>query len=143
MRVLHLEDNPDDALLVQRAMQRSGLALEVIHAPSLTEYVSAVEAGGFDLIVADHGLPGFSGRAALDLARAKCPRVPFLIVSRADESEVMASLNAGATDFLTKPFRDQDMLDAVATATERDRKRRSDERLVSDIRVLFLASGRS
>lgn len=102
MRVLHLEDNPDDALLVQRAMQRSGLALEVIHAPSLTEYVSAVEAGGFDLIVADHGLPGFSGRAALDLARAKCPRVPFLIVSRADESEVMASLNAGATDFVHK-----------------------------------------
>jgi FixJ family two-component response regulator len=47
------------------------------------------------------------------------------------------AMKAGALDFLTKPFRDQDMLDAVTTALDRDRKRRESERTVSDLRVHF------
>jgi FixJ family two-component response regulator len=47
------------------------------------------------------------------------------------------AMKAGAVDFLTKPFRDQDMLDAVSTAIERDRKRREDERVLADLRALF------
>jgi FixJ family two-component response regulator len=46
-------------------------------------------------------------------------------------------LLAGAVDFLTKPFRDQDMLDAVATTIERNRKRRAGEELLSDMQALF------
>jgi FixJ family two-component response regulator len=45
------------------------------------------------------------------------------------------AMKAGAVDFLTKPFRDQDMLDAVAAALERDRNRRKDERQMSDLRA--------
>jgi FixJ family two-component response regulator len=44
------------------------------------------------------------------------------------------AMKAGAVDFLTKPFRDQDMLDAVAMAIERDRKRRKDEKAVADLK---------
>jgi FixJ family two-component response regulator len=47
------------------------------------------------------------------------------------------AMKAGALDFLTKPFRDQDMLDAVAVALERDRKRRESERTVSELRTRF------
>jgi FixJ family two-component response regulator len=46
-------------------------------------------------------------------------------------------MKGGAVDFLAKPFRDQDMLDAVATAIERDRKRRASEKVLSDLRALF------
>ena len=46
-------------------------------------------------------------------------------------------MKAGAVDFLTKPFRDQDMLDAVTRALERDRKRRDDEKAVLQLRLLF------
>jgi FixJ family two-component response regulator len=46
-------------------------------------------------------------------------------------------MKGGAVDFLTKPFRDQDMLDAVATAIERDRKRRKDEKVLSQLRSLL------
>jgi FixJ family two-component response regulator len=46
-------------------------------------------------------------------------------------------MKAGSVDFLSKPFRDQDMLDAVAMAIERDRKRRESEKAVSDLRALF------
>ena len=46
-------------------------------------------------------------------------------------------MKAGAIDFLTKPFRHQEMLDAVAMAIERDRKRRKDEKIVSNAQALF------
>jgi FixJ family two-component response regulator len=47
------------------------------------------------------------------------------------------AMKAGAVDFLTKPFRDQDMLDAVATALDRDRKRREDESAIADLQRRF------
>jgi FixJ family two-component response regulator len=49
---------------------------------------------------------------------------------------VMA-MKAGAVDFLSKPFRKQEMLDAVTVAIERNRKRRKDEKIVSDAQALF------
>jgi FixJ family two-component response regulator len=47
------------------------------------------------------------------------------------------AMKGGAVDFLTKPFRDQDMLDAVVTAIERDRKRREVEKIVANLQALF------
>jgi FixJ family two-component response regulator len=47
------------------------------------------------------------------------------------------AMKGGAVDFLTKPFRDQDMLDAVVMAIERDRKRREVEKVVMDLQALF------
>jgi len=49
------------------------------------------------------------------------------------------AMKAGAVDFLTKPFRDQDMLDAVAMAIERDRERREEEKRLSNLRAHFEA----
>jgi FixJ family two-component response regulator len=46
-------------------------------------------------------------------------------------------MKGGAIDFLTKPFRDQDMLDAVVKAIEHDRERREADRIVTDVRTLF------
>jgi FixJ family two-component response regulator len=46
-------------------------------------------------------------------------------------------MKAGAIDFLTKPFRDQDMLDAVTTAIERDRRSRNDAKALSGLQALF------
>jgi FixJ family two-component response regulator len=47
------------------------------------------------------------------------------------------AMKGGAVDFLTKPFRDQDMLDAVAKAIERDRSRREAEKIVTNVQALF------
>jgi FixJ family two-component response regulator len=47
------------------------------------------------------------------------------------------AMKAGAADFLTKPFRQQEMLDAVTAAIERDRKRRQDQKIVSNAQALF------
>jgi len=47
------------------------------------------------------------------------------------------AMKSGAVDFLTKPFRDQDMLDAVLAAIERDRKRREAEKITANLQALF------
>jgi DNA-binding CsgD family transcriptional regulator len=53
------------------------------------------------------------------------------------DQRAVRAMKAGAIDFLTKPFRHQEMLDAVSTAIERDRKRRQDEKIISNARALF------
>jgi FixJ family two-component response regulator len=65
-------------------------------------------------------------------------RIPIIFITgHGDIPMSVKAMKAGAIDFLTKPFRDQDMLDAVKVALERDRKRRSDEKTASDLRVLY------
>jgi signal transduction histidine kinase len=123
VRILYLKDDPGHALLVEQAIEQCGLPIESVQAPSASEYLAAVESGGLDLIVVDQGLPGFSDHAALELARAKCPHVPFLILPRADRSEIMGRLNAGATDSVPRDNRSQlgPLIRHISTAIARDR----------------------
>jgi signal transduction histidine kinase/CheY-like chemotaxis protein len=103
LRVLHFEDSSVDALLVRRAMERGGFQLDWQLVNEAKGYKAALEQGGLDLILADNGLPGFSGEAALELARQLCPSVPFIFVSgAASETLVKNSLAAGAADFVLK-----------------------------------------
>jgi FixJ family two-component response regulator len=89
-------------------------------------------------LVLDIRLPGVSG---LDfqakLAEADI-RIPIIFMTgHGDIPMSVRAMKAGAVDFLTKPFRDQDILDAVIRAIERDKNRRDSEKGVSELRVLF------
>ena len=89
-------------------------------------------------LVLDVRLPGVSGldfQAELGKANIHIPVI--FMTGHGDIPMSVKAMKAGAVDFLTKPFRDQDMLDAVAAALERDRKRRQDEHRVADLRVHF------
>jgi FixJ family two-component response regulator len=59
------------------------------------------------------------------------------ITGHGDIPMTVRAMKAGAVDFLGKPFRDQDLLDAVTTAIQRDQKRRDQENTVADLRVHF------
>ncbi len=89
-------------------------------------------------LVLDVRLPGVSG---LDFQRelAKSDvRIPVIFITgHGDIPMTVKAMKAGAVDFLTKPFRDQDMLDAVTTALERDRQRRANEAAAAELRQLF------
>jgi signal transduction histidine kinase/CheY-like chemotaxis protein len=103
LRVLHLEDSANDAVLAQRALERGGFAVEAILATNPAEFQAALEHGGLDLILVDNGVPGFSGKTALRLARQHHPEVPFVILSgTADAQDLRESLQAGANDFVVK-----------------------------------------
>ena len=89
-------------------------------------------------LVLDIRLPGGSGLEFQDvLARAGIPIPIVFLTGYGDIPMSVKAMKAGAVDFLTKPFRDQDMLDAVQRALERDRKRRRDEKSLSDLRQRF------
>ena len=91
-------------------------------------------------LVLDVRLPGLSGLDfQAELAKANM-RIPIIFMTgHGDIPMSVQAMKAGAVDFLTKPFRDQDMLDAVAAALERDRNRRKDEQQLSDLRARFEA----
>jgi FixJ family two-component response regulator len=91
-------------------------------------------------LVLDVRLPGVSGLDfQAELAKASIHIPIIFMTGHGDIPMSVKAMKAGAVDFLTKPFRDQDMLDAVAMAIERDRERREQEKRVSDLRSRFEA----
>jgi FixJ family two-component response regulator len=89
-------------------------------------------------LVLDIRLPGMSGLDfQAQLARANIDIPVIFITGYADIPMAVRAMKAGAVDFLTKPFREQDMLDAVTTAIARDRMRRESERVASEMRARF------
>lgn len=89
-------------------------------------------------MVLDVRLPGVSGLDfQTELARAN-NQIPIIFMTgHGDIPMTVRAMKAGAMEFLTKPFRDQDMLDAVQLGLERDRQRRDAEGSVADIKASF------
>ena len=103
LHILHLEDSDADALLVQYAIHASGLDAEIVLAKKSSDYLEAIERGGFDVILADNGVADLTGLTALQKAREHCPSVPVICVCGcADEATALASRKAGAWGFVSK-----------------------------------------
>ena len=89
-------------------------------------------------LVLDIRLPGVSGLEFQDVLAKAGIRIPIVFITgHGDIPMSVRAMKAGAVDFLTKPFRDQDMLDAVTHALDLDRKRREGEVAVSGLRARF------
>jgi len=86
-------------------------------------------------LVLDIRLPGVSGLDfQVELAAANIHIPIIFITGHGDIPMTVRAMKAGAVEFLTKPFRDQDLLDAVQTALERDRTRRAQDKTVHELR---------
>jgi RNA polymerase sigma factor (sigma-70 family) len=89
-------------------------------------------------LVLDVRLPGLSG---LDFQRKLAARnvcIPIIFITgHGDIPMSVRAMKAGAVEFLTKPFRDQDLLDAINIGLERDRARREQEKLLAELRQRF------
>jgi FixJ family two-component response regulator len=89
-------------------------------------------------LVLDIRLPGMSGLDFQTLLEKAANHIPIVFITgHGDIPMSVKAMKAGAADFLTKPFRQQEMLDAVTAAIERDRKRRQGEKIVLNARALF------
>jgi FixJ family two-component response regulator len=130
----------DDDASMRRALanlfQSVGLGVEVFGSASEMLQSKLPDVAG--CLVLDIRLPGLSGLDfQIELARANI-HIPIIFVTgHGDIPMTVRAMKGGAVDFLTKPFRDQDMLDAVAKAIERDRSRREAEKIVTNIQALF------
>ncbi len=102
MRVLLVEDNADDAALLQRHLQKSGLAPDVQRVETADKMLAAL-AEHWDCILADYNLPQFSAPEALKLLQSTGQDIPFIMMSGAvDEATAVAAMRAGAHDYVSK-----------------------------------------
>jgi FixJ family two-component response regulator len=129
----------DDALVcraLSNLFQSVGLRVEVFG--SASEMLQSKLPDVARCLVLDVRLPGLSGLDfQTELAKANINIPIVFMTGHGDIPMTVRAMKGGAVDFLTKPFRDQDMLDAVVRAIERDRERREADRIVTDLRALF------
>lgn len=104
LSVLLVEDNADDALLLQRHLRKAGFAPEIRRVETGPDMRAALFASfPPDIVLADYNLPNFSGPEALKLLRNSGIDVPFIMMSGAmSEETAVASMRAGAQDFVIK-----------------------------------------
>jgi FixJ family two-component response regulator len=128
----------EDDISVREALcgllQSVGLQVQAFATP--VDLLGNGRFGDASCMVVDIRLPGMSGldfQATLALAKINTPLV--FMSGHGDVPMTVRAMKAGAVDFLTKPFRDQDMLDAVATAIERNRARLSTEKTTAELRA--------
>jgi RNA polymerase sigma factor (sigma-70 family) len=130
--VFVIDDDPSVRRAIKRLIESMGLHVELFG--SAKEFLATKLPNVPSCLVLDIRLPGISG---LDfqrqLAEAKVQIPIVFITAHGDIPMTVRAMKAGAVEFLTKPFRDQDLLDAVQLALEKDRARRQ---LDSEIAVL-------
>ena len=134
--VLVVDDDPSMRDALKRLFRSVGLRVELFgSAPELLESELPDAAS---CLVLDIRLPKRSGLDfQVELAKANIEIPIIFITAHGDVPMSVRAMKAGAVDFLTKPFRDQDLLDAVTLALERDRKRREEAKGVAELRTLF------
>lgn len=105
---------------------------------STSEFMQAKRADANSCLVLDIRLPGVSGLDLQSHLNREQIQIPIIFMTgHGDIPMSVRAMKAGAIDFLAKPFRDQDMLDAVAAALETDRKRREADQSVAAVRSAF------
>jgi PAS domain S-box-containing protein len=103
LRILYLEDDPGDVELIQETLATDGIRCHVTRVETEASFVTSLEQGGFDLILADYTLPSFDGLSALKIAQQHWPEVPLIFVSGTLGEEVaIEALKTGATDYVSK-----------------------------------------
>jgi two-component system cell cycle sensor histidine kinase/response regulator CckA len=103
LRILHLEDDPNDAALVQSALEADGISCTGICVQNRADFLAALEHGGIDLVLSDFSLPSFNGFSAVATVRARWPDLPVILVSGSlGEELAVDSLKSGATDYVLK-----------------------------------------
>jgi PAS domain S-box-containing protein len=143
IRILLVEDNPRDAELTLARLKRDGIQFTSHRVVSRDEFVQAVQAPSYDIILADYVLPGFDGLSAMKIAREICPQIPFIFVSGGLGEEIaIESLKQGATDYVLKQNLERltpAVTRALADARERAERKRIEEALEKSEERLRLA----
>jgi len=155
IRLLLVEDNDTDALLVVRQLKKEGFDVEHLQVKTRDEMEKALSEESWDLVISDYSLPGFWGKDALDLFNSKQLDIPFILVSgTVGEDIAVTIMKGGANDYLMKTHlhrlgpavkreleetqvkRDKKRIESVLDQTEK-----RFQRLIEDLRdVVFLSS---
>ncbi len=144
IKVLHLEDSDADHLLVQRALSKSGLALEIYRADSQSGLQAVLLAQTIDIILMDYRLPGFTALDAwAEISKNKAAPPCVIVSGTIGEAAAVAAIQSGITDYLHKENL-QELGRVVLRAlkaheSEMERRQIAKALLVSERRITELA----
>jgi FixJ family two-component response regulator len=134
--VFIVEDDASMRRALTNLFQSVGLQVEVFG--SASEMLQNKLPDVASCLVLDIRLPGLSGLDfQTELTKANIHIPVIFMTGHGDIPMTVRAMKGGAVDFLTKPFRDQDMLDAVVTAIDRDRQRRETDKITANLRALL------
>jgi FixJ family two-component response regulator len=134
--VFIVEDDESMRRALSNLFQSVGLGVQVFG--SASEMLQGELPDVASCLVLDIRLPGLSGLDfQAELAKANIHIPIIFMTGHGDIPMSVRAMKGGAVDFLTKPFRDQDMLDAVTVAIERDRKRRETDKILANLQTHF------
>ena len=132
MRILVVEDEKKTASFIRKALQAEGFAVDVLHDGA--EALAALPHTPFDVVVLDIMLPGMDGLSVVRNWRDRGIRTPVLLLTaRGEVSERVAGLDAGADDYLCKPFALDEFLARVRALSRRSAETRAAVLAVGDL----------
>ena len=132
-RVLVVEDNPDDALLIERALDTTGRPFVRETTGRLSAALDRLARGGIDVVLLDLALPDARGFDAVQRIGADHPFIPVVVLTGLEDEEVgLKAVQAGAQDYLVKGSLDRRLLDrSLRYAIERKRAEQALARLAA------------
>ena len=108
-QILIAEDEPRIFLFIEKCLRANGFTTTVVKDGH--EAVLIADSSDFDLLILDIGLPGKDGWMVLEELRGRGERLPIIVLSASDDvSNKVAGLEGGANDYITKPFRFEELL---------------------------------
>lgn len=103
LKILHLEDTPTDAELVERELKKGGIEFEKLVVDNRDAFENALDKFVPDIILSDHSLPSFDSAGAIALVKLKCPQTPVILVTATVSEEFAVNiLQEGAADYILK-----------------------------------------
>ncbi len=133
LKILILEDNANDAELMERTLRDSGISFSAVRTDTRELFEAALNDFHPDLILSDYSLPTYNGRTALEFVKTNAPEIPVIMVTGAlGEETAVELLNAGVKDYVLKdrltrlPF----AIERVLAEAENAQARRESERLL-------------
>jgi FixJ family two-component response regulator len=134
--VFVIDDDASVRAALSSLARSVGVRVEVF--ASGCEFLATKRTGGPSCLILDVRLPGMSGlHFQAELAKANAFIPIIFITGHGDIPMSVKAMKAGAVEFLTKPFRDQDLLDAIKVALERARSWIESEKAASELRANF------
>src|SRR4030067_2982409 len=137
MRILLVEDDKDIVRFIKKGLSENSFSFDV--AADGDEGLNLAQQKKYDLIILDIILPKMDGREILGRTRAADIQTPVIFLTAKDsESDIVHGLNAGADDYLVKPFSFSELLARIRALLRRDKKTNLPSRLrVADLNLEF------
>jgi two-component system OmpR family response regulator len=134
MRILIVEDEPSLARQLRQTLESAGYAVDSAHDGEEGQFLGETE--DYDAVILDLGLPEVDGLTVLDRWRKAGHKMPVLVLTARDSwSDKVAGLDAGADDYLAKPFQSEELIARLRALIRRASGNASSELVSGDVRL--------